>query len=196
MPRGIPNSTLLERDTELDEQIISTTSPIHVIGETGYTYYWSSQERMGMLRGHETLFPFTRPEWEDLPDDPLQRQAARRQQSAHRRDYTQAERDSFDRALEHLGTNSIKWNYVSGPTSGNNATTGFVWYGTSNDDVAFVIRNDLKNGFDGAFIKELDQKTILRVGDDAYANNDLARRLAFERMEETGNPIVPEKKAS
>ena len=195
MPRGIPNA-VLERDELAPEQIVQTAPDLPVIGATGYKFYWSSREHMGMLRGHETVFPFTRPEWTDLPDDPLQRQMARRQETAFRRDYTKEERDTFDRAFEALGTNSIKWSYVDGPSNGINRTTGFVWYGTDNPDVAFVIRNDLKAGFDGAFIKELDQETVLRVGDLAYANNDLARKLAFEKMEATGEPIVPEKKAS
>lgn len=197
MPRGIPNTMVL--DQEAPEQIVApVASAVHIIGDMGKKYYWSSQANMGYLRGHETLFPFTRPEWTDLPDDPMQKQMARRQKAAHLREYPdQKDRDRFDRALEYLGTNSIKWNYVSGPSNGAGySTTGFTWYATDNDDVAFVIREDLKRGGDGQFINEIPQDSYLRVGEKAYANNDLARKMAFEEMERTGEPIVPEKKAS
>ena len=201
MPREIPNNpggmAVLERTTEFEEPIIAEMSPVHIIGDIGKKYYWSSQARTGMLRGHETVFRFSRPEWTDLPDDPIEKQAARRQLAAFNRDYTKAEQALLNQALEELGSNRIVWQYVSGPAGSNgSATTGFVWYATDSDAVKFVIDDDLSHGGDGQFIKFIPQDTYLKVGDLAYANNDLARKLAFDEMERTGNPIIPEKKAS
>jgi hypothetical protein len=197
MPRGVPNSTFVERTEPFEEQIVAPVAPeAPIIGDTGYKYYWSSQHRMGMLRGHKTVFPFTRPEWTDLPDDPRERQAARRQKAAFERDFTAQERATFDRALDYLGTNEIVWLYAQGPLSGTNATTGFVYYGTDNDDVAFVIENDLKNGGDAQYIRAIPQDTYLNVGGVKYANTDLARIMALNQSIESGQPLVPEKKAS
>ena len=194
----MPAATVVTKNENAPEQLIApVANPVHIIGDMGKKYYWSSQSHMGYLRGHVTVFEFSRPEWTDLPDDPMQKQAARAQLRAFIRNYTPEEQAALNRAFEKLGTNRIVWNYVSGPANASGfSTTGFVWYAEDDDDVAFAIRHDLSLGGDGQFIKEIPQDSYLRVGDKAYANNDLARKMAFEEMERSGQPIVPEKKAS
>lgn len=190
-------ATLDKRGTDAkpDQPIHAPVAPV-IIGETGHKYYWSSQAHTGQLRGHQTWFEFWRPEWTDLPDEPNQRQAARIQRDSFKRRYTEEEQEILNRAFAKLGTNRIVWNYVAagGTSPSAPSRTGFVWYATDDDDVAWVIRRDIASGGDGQFIREIPQDTYLQVGDIAYANNDLARKLAFEMMEKTGQSIVPKKK--
>lgn len=170
--------------------------PLVPIG--GYAAKYRFESTPGHLRGLTCLIDW-RPDWWTLPsNDPERRVQGAVFLDAWERRWEPEERELLRRAYLDRGSTQIVFTYERGPENVNgDATTGYVWFATDSDALAWVIRFYIEKAkhedSDFRFIHEVarDEGQRLRVGDSYYATTEIGKRLAMEDSIASGTPIEP-----
>ena len=171
------------KDQDLPVALIGTP-----IGEMPQRFVFTSEHKVGWYRGHTIHFDPLNPKWVEPDDTPDSRRDAKLHKQAWERRYTEEAQAMLNQAALELGTNQIVFNYTSGPEMSGQASTGWIWYATDSEAIAWVVRNHIETGL-LPHVKEIKKDKIIRVGEKVFANNTLGQKLAFAEAEATDESL-------
>jgi hypothetical protein len=156
---------------------------LRVIGEYRGKHVFRSQP--GKMRGRSYTMDSLKPTWEDPDDDPLSRRIARISlQRWEQRHNAEQKKMLAQAVIDNQGSRKIKFKYV-GTRTGH---TGHVELETNSDAIAYVLNRAIKDG-ELEYIYYIDQSKYLKVGDKAFAANEVGQKLAMAESLSTNTGI-------
>jgi hypothetical protein len=156
---------------------------LRVIGEYRGKHVFRSQP--GKMRGRSYTMDSLKPTWEDPDDDPLSRRIARISlQRWEQRHNAEQKKMLAQAVIDNQGSRKIKFKYV-GTRTGH---TGHVELETNSDAIAAVLNRAIANG-ELEYIYYIDQSKYLKVGDKAFAANEVGQKLAMAESLSTNTGI-------
>jgi hypothetical protein len=153
-----------------------------VIGEYRAKHVFRSET--GRYRGLKYTMDVKRPTWEEPDDDPQARRFSKISLQRWNKRYTDEQKEMLAQALEDNEGRKIKFKYV-GTRTGH---TGHVELETNSDAIAAVLNRAIASG-DLQFIYYIDQSKYLKVGDKAFAANEVGQKLAMAESLSTNTGI-------
>jgi hypothetical protein len=159
---------------------------LRIVGEYRGKHVFRSHP--GKLRGCSYTMDCLKPTWTEPDDDPASRRTARISLQYWERRNNEEQRATLAQALlDNQGSRKIKFKYV-GLRTGH---TGHVELETNSDAIAAVLNRAIADG-GLQYIYYIDQSKYLKVGDKAFAANEVGQKLAMAESlaTDTGIEII------
>jgi hypothetical protein len=181
--QNAPDETAIAMAMAKAEVRKGNAGKLRVIGEYRGKHVFRSHA--GKLRGCTYTMDCLKPTWEEPDDDPAARRSARISLQYWERRNDEEQRETLAQALlDNQGSRKIKFKYV-GTRTGH---TGHVELETNSDAIAAVLNRAIASG-DLQFIYYIDQSKYLKVGDKAFAANEVGQKLAMAESLSTNTGI-------